>query len=290
MNAESDWVEARLRRSFAIKADVPFEKTCESVISNWYDFLRYTTRTEARVELKEVLPMVAGIAKKVAGLTGFRYIAGLWLERLSTSLLWYPAKIHWSAPEEPGVREPQKGVPTWSWASWYGAVGMLQDEGSTVDDPNTNFKLTSYVMQPPCDDSRPFHYCHVSRAELGLEAYCFEVWCPTPCIGTYECPMTDIFDHNGLQVGTGYLELTLPELWSKEERPRKFTAIILKKRIEPSAGTFPVTYFLLAQEKTREGDKRFSRMGIGQTVDRLHGHVFPGFNYDGHERSNITLI
>ncbi|KAK4959312.1 hypothetical protein LTR10_004114 [Elasticomyces elasticus] len=74
----------------------------------------YLTNSEDR------LPALSGLAKKMRGLTGDTYVAGMWLHRIEEQLLWVaPQPMHgtWSAKainkEQPGIWQ----APSWSWAS-----------------------------------------------------------------------------------------------------------------------------------------------------------------------------
>lgn len=66
---------------------------------------------------KDALPAMAGIARKFAQATNFSYCAGIWLNRLTDCLLWYPHNAY-------GKKKKREVyvAPTFSWASSDGPV------------------------------------------------------------------------------------------------------------------------------------------------------------------------
>jgi hypothetical protein len=74
----------------------------------WYEIVEtygpcQITKAEDR------LPAIAGVAKRISALTGYTYLAGLWLEDIVEGLCWYPSG---------GTQTSSKYVgPTWSWVS-----------------------------------------------------------------------------------------------------------------------------------------------------------------------------
>jgi hypothetical protein len=72
----------------------------------WYDIVeRYGPCNITKAE--DRLPAIAGVAKRISALTGFSYLAGLWLEDIVQGLCWF---------SENGLPQTSKYLgPTWSW-------------------------------------------------------------------------------------------------------------------------------------------------------------------------------
>ncbi|PMD12259.1 HET-domain-containing protein, partial [Hyaloscypha hepaticicola] len=73
----------------------------------WYDIVeRYGPCNITKAE--DRLPAIAGVAKRISALTGFSYLAGLWLEDIVQGLCWF---------SENGLPQTSSKYlgPTWSW-------------------------------------------------------------------------------------------------------------------------------------------------------------------------------
>jgi Heterokaryon incompatibility protein (HET) len=138
------------------------DKSEQSVrkLSEWFDAVESFMACDITYE-KDVLPAIAGIARSTAQTTGFTYCAGIWLDRLSNSLLWYPAQNTNKTKREAYV------APTFSWAAskgnvWYRAharshsqtqfcelisYGQSLRDGS--DDPYGAISSASITLQGP---------------------------------------------------------------------------------------------------------------------------------------------
>ncbi|KAL2075865.1 hypothetical protein VTL71DRAFT_808 [Oculimacula yallundae] len=68
----------------------------------------------------DIFPGLSGLARAYAQGTGFKYLAGLWLEEMPLSLLWRPKPILPHSHEE-------YRSPTWSWASIRGKCFFVGD-------------------------------------------------------------------------------------------------------------------------------------------------------------------
>ncbi|KAF1924617.1 HET-domain-containing protein [Didymella exigua CBS 183.55] len=97
----------------------------------WCRMVReYTTRAISFPSDK--LPAVSALALRIAQKTGDGYCAGLWKSDLLRGLLWYRAvRYNFRAreaagPWNPNQQRPQSFLaPSWSWASYLGAVDFL---------------------------------------------------------------------------------------------------------------------------------------------------------------------
>ena len=94
----------------------PTEYAAQSI---WHRVVNeYTTRSLTKPEDK--LPALSGLASEFAQITGYHYLAGMWLETLTNDLLW-------------GVQDPLERpagtfaiytAPSWSWASYHGPLSF----------------------------------------------------------------------------------------------------------------------------------------------------------------------
>jgi hypothetical protein len=83
-------------------------------LSHWIEAVERFMKCDITDE-NDVLPAMAGIARRTAEVTGFSYCAGVWLERLPESLLW-------SSSGAKKVRRETYVGPTFSWAASKGPV------------------------------------------------------------------------------------------------------------------------------------------------------------------------
>lgn len=98
----------RYSRPLSPKSAIPWQVIVEEFTS------RAITKAEDR------LPALAGLAKQYSENTGYKYLAGLWLEELPLTLLWSvnsPAGSSYARDKLYG-----DGAPSWSWASLTGPV------------------------------------------------------------------------------------------------------------------------------------------------------------------------
>lgn len=97
----------------------------------WYQMIReYTTRAISFPSDK--LPAVSALALRIMQKTGDEYCAGLWKSDILCGLLWYRTVRYnfrareASGPWDPNQQRPQSFLaPSWSWASYLGAVDFL---------------------------------------------------------------------------------------------------------------------------------------------------------------------
>jgi hypothetical protein len=74
----------------------------------WYEIVELYGRCQI-TKAEDRLPAIAGVAKRISALTGYSYLAGLWLEDIVRGLCWYSSD---------GTQTSSKYVgPTWSWVS-----------------------------------------------------------------------------------------------------------------------------------------------------------------------------
>jgi hypothetical protein len=79
------------RRKF--KRSLPFHPNMlssssgpESILARWYQIV-YQYKGLRLTILQDIFPAISGIAERVQKVTGFHYLAGLWLEHLYSDLL-----------------------------------------------------------------------------------------------------------------------------------------------------------------------------------------------------------
>lgn len=83
----------------------------------WYDIVEYFTKCDITCE-SDSLPAISGIAKTVARMTGGTHCAGIWLNQLSYSLLWYPQQNGSHVFRK--IRREAHIAPSFSWAASQG--------------------------------------------------------------------------------------------------------------------------------------------------------------------------
>lgn len=94
----------------------------------WHKFVeRYTRR---RIGLHtDRLPALAGLARRISGLTRDKYAAGLWQNTILGDLLWYCPKTKPLDLGEANLGQPSKRIdfktPSWSWASVENATDFV---------------------------------------------------------------------------------------------------------------------------------------------------------------------
>jgi hypothetical protein len=129
-------------------------------LSDWYEAVEAYMACDITYE-EDVLPAMAGIARSTAQSTGFSYCAGIWLEKLPNSLLWYPGR---DAKKE---RRETYVAPSFSWAAsrgpiWYRATSVSltgsgfckyitcqQERPDGSDDPYGALTSAAIVLQGP---------------------------------------------------------------------------------------------------------------------------------------------
>ncbi|KAF3038309.1 hypothetical protein E8E12_005365 [Didymella heteroderae] len=152
---EDVWSEAgrRLSKHRQMLPDVMPKIDTAGSLSHapWYNMIReYTTRAISFSTDK--LPAVSALALRVAQETGDEYRAGLWKSDLLRGLLWYRVVRYnfrareSAAPWDPNQQRPRSFIaPTWSWASYLGAVDFLGIESSLHVLPSAKLVHSSVV-------------------------------------------------------------------------------------------------------------------------------------------------
>ena len=89
--------------------------------SSWYDIVESFTKCNITYET-DTLPAISGIAKTIAHMSGGIYCAGVWIDKLCHSLLWYPPRNG-----DAMIRRKIFVAPSFSWAAsrgpiWYRAL------------------------------------------------------------------------------------------------------------------------------------------------------------------------
>ena len=129
-----------------------------SRLTAWFDAVETFTACDITYE-KDVFPAMAGIAKSIAQATGFTYCAGIWLDTLSKSLLWYPERY------TKKVRRESFVAPTFSWAASKGPVWYRRNSMMSTF---TQFcKYISHVQN--LHDGNNDRYSAISEAAIVLE-------------------------------------------------------------------------------------------------------------------------
>jgi hypothetical protein len=264
------WTDESFKRSFAIDnirmstANTNHDQANhkELLMAHWYRILcQYTTLSMTFA--RDIFPAISGIAQKFYEATQFTYLAGLWYEHLHTGLLWYA-----DSSNQSDVFKTL--APSWSWASLGGPVKMIYGHNSCAMTTQFDAEIQHGLNEI---DSKNQDFTTPSSLEITLNAYSFIAWCRSSSNGNapYSDPylrmVVDIFNEQGVFVGTGYLDKT------PQDNVIQCTAIVVSCRRDHDFGSQPVTYFLLVERF--DGDDKatiWTRLGIGQTTDTTHGH------------------
>ncbi|KAF4627167.1 hypothetical protein G7Y89_g10992 [Cudoniella acicularis] len=239
----------------------------QCILARWYAIvLQYATLHITIVS--DTFPAISGIAAEIHNATGCHYIAGLWIEDLHTGLLWYRDGECYSGPYI---------APTWSWAARRGPIQWLylRSSSSTHDPYMAEIQKTDVVLQNPENE-----FGVVQAGHLYLDAYTKPVWYRTshgdpPFNDPYLSVVLDIFDTDGLPLGTGYLD----DL-ADSATPAKLTAMVVTQRrmdigdngSDSEGDAHEIIYFLLIK-MTGIRENEYRRVGIGYTFDSLIGEV-----------------
>ena len=126
-------------------AEKMVEKT-SFTLDEWYETVERYTACDITYD-KDVLPALAGIARRFAQTNGFSYCAGIWLDRLIDCLLWYPHNVY-------GKKRKREVyvAPTFSWASSQGPVRYRGRRASR----HTFCNCLSYQQDLPDNSSDDF--------------------------------------------------------------------------------------------------------------------------------------
>lgn len=90
-------------------------------INRWFYDLGWFGRCALTKE-DDKLPAISGVAKKYEHILKDTYVAGLWLSRLHTELLWRPKEFTATVMNPTIYRPSSYRAPSWSWASINGSV------------------------------------------------------------------------------------------------------------------------------------------------------------------------
>ena len=103
---------------------VPFDKNRKEF--DLWSSVVFEYSSHALTDLRDKLPALSGLAHEMQKITGYTYLAGIWMEDLHQGLSW-TAKD----PEEepPHTQSNEYIAPSWSWASYDGAVYIKSTAG-----------------------------------------------------------------------------------------------------------------------------------------------------------------
>ena len=96
------------RQSFVQDLSDASKDSTSQAMEIWYNILQNFVRRNI-TNHADRLPALSGVAREIARLTGYRYLAGLWSEDICAGLLW---SINGKAERFENMPEP-----SWSWAS-----------------------------------------------------------------------------------------------------------------------------------------------------------------------------
>ncbi|KAG9191334.1 hypothetical protein G6011_09422 [Alternaria panax] len=254
----------------------------ELLMMQWYRILCQYSGLSLTYR-SDVFLAIAGIAQLFRDITGFTYNAGLWNEHVHSGLLWYAEGS--LMPVRPTTAA--SSVPSWSWASLDGPVSMIfSRESRTI-----TTELTATTLESQLHFQRKIpDFVHTNHNVIALKAYCFNVICRSSSSGDapYSDPylrmVIDTFDERGVFIGTGYLD-RIPE-----SRTIRCRAVVVSQRVEAKFSSTPISYFLLVKESRRFPDTCYERIGVGQTADRIYGHVLDTLNITSGNKRNIFIV
>jgi hypothetical protein len=276
----TDWDDENFKRALLFDT-----QDSELILKRWYAIISQYTSLHLSYP-SDVFPAIAGVALEFAKATSFKYSWGLWIEHIHSGLLWYR---HYLPREDRPIDEQVRHVPTWSWAYRMAPSQML----FSVESRPTETPLQANVLSAPHSMSKNMNPAG-PEVEMTLSALCGHVWLKRshglpPYNDPYLALVVDVYDSNGLMLGTGYLD-SLGISMPNDLEPS--LAVVISQRVGPPYGSSPVTYFLLvkrAAHPTRDLEC-FERIGIAQTADPFHGSLVPETTFAMWKRGIINLI
>jgi len=326
------WEDEGFKRSLQFSEKELVLRRTEA-LRKWYRVVMQYSALRMSHE-SDMLPAISAIAKRVqtamvlpawsqhkGPVTGFRYIAGMWEEHLHTGLLWYA--------DGSKIRSTIWRAPSWSWAQLTGPVRQMYSSTSIrqthpndvevidVDvTPATSTDFTKTVVLSSgsdtlfkiVDSTSGDALGTVVSAQLVVQGLMTSVWIK----GSHGNPpynnpslklILDIFNNQGLPVGTGYLDMLVDD---KPTMPCVALAISARRDFYSKKATqLPITYFLLLEEvleveefrdtpplltSTNSGSRKYKRIGIGQTFDPFQGVHFDTDLFQESQREEIVLV
>lgn len=177
-------------------------------MQQWYNIIgAYSSRSLSFNSDK--LPAIAGIIQKLAELTDYSYVAGLWQEDILTGMLWYRQR-------STSKKEPiSQALPSWSWARFDGPIGFWQsssNEPIRVLDKGCEALGISY-----CTTDKLGIYGQISNAKIKLRGRTIRVQCRYGLDLSYGIyPRVSIHDMNGNEVGIVFMDIDDPNIQSHE--------------------------------------------------------------------------
>lgn len=98
-----------------------------SLFTDWYNFIQNYCRRQLTIA-SDKFPALSSLASVYAGLTGDRYVAGLWESDMMIGLLWEA-----SYSDRPRLeRPPAYRAPSWSWAALDGEILFPEAKSSNL--------------------------------------------------------------------------------------------------------------------------------------------------------------
>lgn len=214
---------------------------------SWYRLVEYyAVRVLTRSEDK--LPAMSGLAHEMAKLSGDEYLAGLWKEDLSTSLVWYTTDPH-SRPAE------SYRAPSWSWAQIDGRVTYSDEITKVSEHQRRCFTLIRAHIVAETQDLMG----HVRSGQLTINAKVKEITAirRTPKSSKIEEWNTHLVYRDGLLVALGRLDS--PDIDLVERRG--VFALPIAKQDKTRYGAVAILQGLII-EATNSAPCCFRRIGL----------------------------
>jgi hypothetical protein len=117
MSCQCGWIDTsgalKPRQLFSLNSLLPRDTWSVKRFKEWYRVVHEVARRDI-TKSSDILPCLSGLAQKFHSAGAGKYLAGLWLEDLSTGLLW---QLDRQFRDPGGTRiTPYRG-PSWSWVS-----------------------------------------------------------------------------------------------------------------------------------------------------------------------------
>jgi len=108
-----------------------------AIYRNWYKLIERYSKC-ALSKPSDKLPALSGIVRQMHAFTQDKYFCGIWAQRIHQCLLWLRGK-------EKLQRSPRGRAPSWSWASYDGAI-QYPEWSSRGSDSNIKPEFSSAVV------------------------------------------------------------------------------------------------------------------------------------------------
>jgi hypothetical protein len=272
-----EWQDVDFKRSLQFSGSSTSDQMRSDAMQKWYRIVSQYSRLEISID-RDRFPALSGIARRIHEVTGYTYVAGLWQEDVHRGLLWYSDEGSNSKPR-------QYIAPSWSWAASKRPV--LQLHAPTSRQLPSRYDLQILNLESGCVGD-PFGV--IKSARLSVLAYITSLWIKSshgslPYNSPYLKLVLDIYNDQGLPVGTGYLD-EQPD----DSSIRQCKVLAISEQVDEKLDADKTVLYLLLVEEVEDTVGQYRRVGIGQTLDPFLPQIFDARIFEEQKAHFITLV